>query len=237
MKYIFIHIGKTAGTSFRQFLESNVKRPYWGYAKLYFLTDKKDESEFHKVEPNGRLIFDYYNLFSEHFSYGLHPYLGKVEYQYIAVIRDPLSRTISQFNYGIDRGWYPKDANIIDWFMNDDPFLEHTRLDRSLYQLRHVSGLPIELPIEVQLNGALKNLKNDNFLFGFTEYYNEFIDLCCSVNGWKPKYNSINKTQNKHNISDKERGILMAELVNEYVFYEEARKVYNEKYKTHLKND
>ena len=63
MKYIFIHIGKTAGTSFRTFLESNVKRPYWGYETLHFLAhenlDIRDPGKFIEAEPNGHRIFEY----------------------------------------------------------------------------------------------------------------------------------------------------------------------------------
>ena len=229
MKYIFIHIGKTAGTSFRTFLESNVKRPYWGYGKTHFLThenlDIRDPGKFIEAEPNGHDVFEYFDLFSEHAPYGLHRYLKTKDYQYIAVLREPISRTISAYRYSIDRQWDTNKTNIIDWFHKEE------NKDKKHYQLNYVSGVPIDAPYEVKLKHGLKNLRDDKFLFGLTEKYNEFIDLCCEKNSWAPQYKKVNVTQSKNTVTDEEKEKLKELLSEEIKFYNEAVNIYNEKYK------
>jgi hypothetical protein len=227
MKYIFIHIGKTAGTSFRTFLQTNVPKAYFGYGKLWYLTDNRDTQKFLESEPNGMAVLEHFELFSEHFQYGLHPYLKTKDYQYITMLREPVSRTISSYRYAIDRKWITDDVNIIDWF--------HDNGTQGLYQLYHVSGVPKDVPYEVKLSIALKNLKDDNFIFGLTEKYDEFIDICCAVNGWKPQYKTTNVTKAKKEINKEDKNKLQELLSDEINFYEEAVKIYNEKYKNFIK--
>lgn len=229
MKYIFLHIGKTAGTSFRTFLQTNVPKAYFGYGKLWYLTDVRDTSKFLESEPNGMAVLEFFDLFSEHFSYGLHPYLKTKEYQYIAMLREPVSRTISAYRYAIDRGWITDDVNVLEWF-NDD-------ISQKNYQLQHVCGVPSDLPFDVKLDIALKNLKDDKFLFGFTEKYDEFIDLCCTINNWNPQYRTTNVTKAKKEINQEDKDKLQELLSDEINFYNEAVKIYNEKYKSFIKND
>ena len=233
MKYIFIHIGKTAGTSFRNFLESNVNRPYWGYAKTYVLThedlDIREPGKFTQLEPRGHGVFEHFDLFSEHAPWGLHRYLKTKEYQYIAMLREPVSRTISAYRYAIDRGWINDDKNIIDWFH------EKENKDKKHYQLNYCSGAPIDAPAEIKLDKALINLKDEKFLFGLTSKYDEFIDLCCTINNWKPQYRTTNVTKAKKEINQEDKDKLQELLSDEINFYEEAVKIYNEKYKNFIK--
>jgi hypothetical protein len=229
MKYIFIHIGKTAGTSFRTFLESNVSRPYFGYNKLWYLTDVRDTQKFLELEPNGMTALEYCDLFSEHMSYGLHPYLKTKDYQYVAMFREPLSRTLSAYRYAIDRGWITEEDDVIDWFHNDE--------SQKHYQMHHIAGVPHDLPYETKFQIALKNLKDDKLLFGFTEKYDEFIDLCCEINKWRPQYRTTNKTSSKKEVSEENKEKLKELLAEEIEFYNEALKIYNEKYKSFIKND
>jgi len=227
MKYIFLHIGKTAGTSFRTFLQSNVPKAYFGYGKLWFLTDVRDTNKFLESEPNGMSVLDHFDLFSEHFSHGLHPYLKTKEYQYIAMLREPISRTLSAYRYAIDRGWITEDKSVIEWFNEDT--------SQKNYQLNHVAGVPNEVPIDAKLQIALKNLKDDKFLFGFTEKYDEFIDLCCELNKWNPQYRTTNKTNNKKGVSEEDKEKLKELLADEIELYDSALKIYNDKYKSFIK--
>ena len=154
MKHIFIHIGKTAGTSFRTFLQTNVPKAYFGYGKLWYLTDVRDTQKFLESEPNGMAVLEHFDLFSEHFSYGLHPYLKTKNYQYVAMLREPISRTLSAYRYAIDRGWITEDVSVLDWYDSDD--------SQRHYQLNHVAGVPDEVPFEAKLSIALKNLNDDS---------------------------------------------------------------------------
>jgi hypothetical protein len=213
MKYIFIHIGKTAGTS----------KAYFGYGKLWYLTDVRDTNKFLESEPNGMAVLEYFDLFSEHFSYGLHPYLKTKDYQYVAMLRNPVSRTLSAYRYAIDREWITEDKPVLEWFAEDE--------SQKNYQLHHVAGVPHDVPYEIKLKNGLKNLRDDKFLFGLTEKYNEFIDLCCEKNCWVPQYKKVNITQSKNTVTDEEKEELKVLLSEEIKFYNEAVKIYNEKYK------
>lgn len=229
MKHIFIHIGKTAGTSFRIFLESNVSKHYWGYNTIHFLTHEdlniRNPSDFLVAEPNGYAVFEYFDLFSEHAPFGLHRYLKTKDYQYIAVLREPVSRTISAYRYSIDRGWFTHETNIIDWFH------EPENKDKKHYQMNYCSGVPIDAPFEVKLQKALNNLTDDKFLFGLTEKYNEFIDLCCETNNWTPQYKKVNVTKSKNTVTEEDK-IKLTELLSEEIeFYNKAVEIYNKKYK------
>jgi hypothetical protein len=227
MKHIFIHIGKTAGTSFRTFLQTNVPKAYFGYGKLWHLTDNRDTNKFLESEPNGMVVLDHFDLFSEHFQYGLHPYLKTKDYQYIAMLREPISRTISAYRYAIDRGWIDDNVSVLDWYANDK--------SQEQYQLNHVAGVPDDVPYEAKLSIALKNLKDDKFLFGLTNKYDEFIDLCCTINKWKPQYRTTNVTSAKKEVTNEDKDKLKELLSGEIKFYEEAEKIYNEKYKSFIK--
>ena len=141
------------------------------------------------------------------------------------MLREPVSRTISAYRYAMDRGWINEDKNIIDWFH------EKENKDKKHYQINYCSGVSIDAPLEIKLDKALINLKSENFLFGLTSKYNEFVDLCCLVNDWKPQYRRINITKAKKEISKDDRKELEELLLDEINFYEEAVNIYNKKYK------
>ena len=73
MKYIFIHIGKTAGTSFRDFLSSNTTNNFLGYESLQYLVNKDEKHVFESKFSYD--IFNKYELYSGHIRYGLDKYI------------------------------------------------------------------------------------------------------------------------------------------------------------------
>ncbi len=226
MKYIFIHIGKTAGTSFRDFLTHNTSNSFFGYESLQYLVNKDEKKVFEsKFDYN---IFDKYELYSGHIRYGLHNYIND-NCTYITMFRDPLKRTISEYRYGQDRGWYGSDFRILNWFKKNNLHFnyEHYQINHLItkeeYQ-KHKNG-------DDKIKIALSRLKQDNITFGFVEEYDQFIDLCCNIYGWEPKHKKINITKTKSDIDDDEMSVLRKLLSEEIKFYNEAVKIYNEKYK------
>jgi hypothetical protein len=111
--------------------------------------------------------------------------------------------------------------------------------------MNYCSGVPIDAPFEVKLQKALSNLNDDKFLFGLTEKYNEFIDLCCETNNWTPQYKKVNVTKSKNTVTEEDVNVTkskntvteedkmkLTELLSEEIeFYNEAVKIYNKKYK------
>lgn len=90
-KFVFIHIPKSAGTSFRQMMIDA-----FGQDKIGWLgVNASVEDLFNeKTERNQS-----YQLVGGHFSYcGARPIYGP-EYQYLATLREPISRAISLHNF------------------------------------------------------------------------------------------------------------------------------------------
>lgn len=232
MKYIFIHIGKTAGTSFRDFLSSNTTNNFFGYESLQYLVNKDEKHVFESKFSYD--IFNKYELYSGHIRYGLDKYI-KGDCDYITMFRDPLERTISEYRYGQDRGWYNSDFRILNWFKKNNQHFnyEHYQINHLITKEEYQEYKNGEDKIKI----ALERLKQDNITFGFVEEYDQFIDLCCDKYKWNPKYKKINITKTQSDIDDDEIEILKKLLKDELNFYDESLKIYNEKYKSFINND
>ena len=94
---LFMHISKTAGTAFREAMIENYRKSEVAY--LYpdapgFLCD---DLALLPLEQRGR-----FRLVVGHFQYGIHQFLPR-ESTYVTIVRDPVSRVISEFRYLIGK--------------------------------------------------------------------------------------------------------------------------------------
>ena len=176
MKYIFVHIGKTGGASFRQLL-SNKTKCHFGYRtpmeRVSILDGVKSTNDnFTDSEINQlKSVTKNHDAFSAHMAYGLHNYIDD-EYIYLSIIRHPVDRLISQFNYNVNN-----HKRFID-------FVKNSQTNR-LINILYLSGLPChdkwwvdnnynsDYTIEKHINTALENISKDNFIFGLTDRYDE----------------------------------------------------------------
>lgn len=116
---------------------------------------------------------DQYKFLSGHFPYGVHKYLTK-QYNYITLIRDPLSREISSVNFNYQRGYIKNKKQAIDHLFNiaiDNP---QTRL---LAGEEYMVGQCDEKTLEI----AKLNLTKKFLLVGITEDTNTFIQALISI--------------------------------------------------------
>lgn len=93
-KFVFLHIAKTAGTSFRTCLENQLENPHF----LFAYGDPEQVDGNNLLQKN---LIEHRNLFSGyfgHFAYGFHE-LIKSPVIYSTILRDPVDRIISAYLY------------------------------------------------------------------------------------------------------------------------------------------
>lgn len=94
-KLIFIHIPKNAGTTLNKILANNYRnvcRVSW---------NEEDANHYAKLMASGgKGLFDECDTIRGHFPYGMHKLLSETsKYKYMTMLRDPIKRTLSTFNY------------------------------------------------------------------------------------------------------------------------------------------
>ena len=174
----FVHINKTAGTSFTQYLrahfpdESAVAPPFYGDMESLELDD-----------PRRRLFWG-------HFTYAQF-YDRCPQAWFITFLRDPVQRLISQYRSlhnpaNLSGGWervlpaharagleFAQQASFEEFVMSEDPFIEgHLRDLQTRFLSSHSNR---EHPN--YLSSAIRNLSECFLFFGITEAFQDSIQL------------------------------------------------------------
>lgn len=93
-RIIFLHLPKNAGTSMYSILKRN-----YSAKEIYHVRYNKNGiwnlDEFKKLPQNKK---DKIYLLTGHFDFGLHEYFSH-QFQYVTMMRNPIERTISFYNY------------------------------------------------------------------------------------------------------------------------------------------
>lgn len=142
----FLHIPKNSGTTLNQILARN-------YRKIFRVSwDSSDQAHYPRLlQSAGTSPFVGFEVVRGHYPYGLHEALplGE-EYTYFTMIRDPIKRTWSQYNYLLNDSTYIKknpelkaylqNLSIEDYCQNDHPLLpNHIFTDNA--QVRYLSAV------------------------------------------------------------------------------------------------
>ncbi|PLX66954.1 MAG: hypothetical protein C0603_09800 [Denitrovibrio sp.] len=207
---IFYHIPKTGGNSFNSFLKTN-------YSKFYKLHDIFKWKEIYKDYQENKKIAPV--TVSGHKCWGIHEYLPNLSV-YTTLLREPVARYISDFKYKKTRG-------VIN---------PRTTLRESLDDL--CSGNTyLSLLGTGSYEKAIDNLTNKIAIFGFTERYNEFLELF----RYHLKFDSLeitnanmNKKASQIEIDDDDVKYLQDLLATDIKFYNYALGLYNERYQAIL---
>jgi len=220
-RLIFLHIPKTAGTTFhnildKQFLPKNVftiqviDDAYLNIDKFISLP----ESERKKIY-----------ILKGHMSFGLHKYMDG-EVKYITFVREPRERIISFYYYVLQnpnqelyRLIKSNNWSLYDFVANVD------MKELNNAQLKLISG--IEDNEEVMMEKAIENINNHFSFVGITEYFDESLKRLQKIYGWdiseyinhkvndsRPKLDDINPKTIKL-IEEKNRGDIL--------FYEQLK--------------
>lgn len=143
MKYFFIHIPKTSGTTFMEVLRSDKKNQVG-----FFYQQPGDMDDFEKRIKEG----PYYNLertpdwhkfnfIGGHFTFGIHEILKGEPFKYIGVVREPVAHCISAY------GAFLRTSDAYkDYLLPEEKTIENYLHLKFLHNMQtfFLSGLSIE---------------------------------------------------------------------------------------------
>jgi hypothetical protein len=234
MKYFFVHIGKTGGANFRDIIRMN-ERTYFGYNIFPKLlnSDKPDKNILKQID------FNKYNAFVAHSAYGIHNYVDH-DFTYISILRDPVKRIISNYKYNIQRDAYIK-SEIYNYkkIPTIQEIIETQPINLTV-DVNYVSGINPENiehftdggypDIDRRIDIALKNLEKENYVFGITNEYDNFLKIIEKKINWKTYKSHKNKTTFDMEISKDDIDFLEERCKKQKLFFESAIKIYKKKY-------
>ena len=249
----YLHIPKTAGTSFIATLDS-----FFDYNSIY------QEKVWHELLKKPHNDLGKYKLIRGHFGYNILPLLHKKPI-YLTMLRDPIERTISQYehirrdrfgNNWVSKNFLAHNEMLEDLIKNENKrkrlgnsqtryigldcdVLSFTKSmdNKSLGNFRFDENLPIfqtNTSDEMMLDTAKKRLEDFEF-FGITENFDESMFLLFYTFGWKPiksmwKLNVSAPRPHRKNLPD--TIIKQIESWNrlDIEFYNFAKKIFEQRY-------
>lgn len=192
---LFLHIPKTAGTTVIAILEAQMLEA----KKVYKRSVVRDyhptiaiipgwQGAWSDIQDNNER-FNRADMISGHFPYGVHTLLDR-ESHYFTLVRDPVAREVSTYNYLFQTGAIEKD----------ELFQSFTRRVVDNPQVRMIAGHEyMSGPCNQDIyDAAIKNLHSNFSLYGPSEKTDEVINVLISMYGLMPvAYSSFNVTKKK----------------------------------------
>jgi len=194
---IFLHLPRTGGTTLRDILN----RQYPNDATFENKTLLDTDQNFNVDNSSEK---DQYTLIKGHVYFGIHKFIPQ-SCSYFSMMRDPIERTISAYNYIKNRSSH-RDHEIANKLTIEDYIERGHNLLVNNGQTRLLAGRDASLSVpfneinEIHLEQAKENIQNQFLLVGLTERYNESLILLKNLLSWKtPTYSIANavKRENK----------------------------------------
>ncbi len=212
---IFLHIWKAGGSTLNDIIE----RQYAGESIFTTNGARYEESmaEFQNLPSTERAAF---RVLKGHMYFGMHEYFFR-PCRYITMLRDPVSRVISDYYYI----WETPHHNFYDFVVNQEKMSLQSfvsREDSPLYdnvQTRLLSGIAWQVKFGEakpdMLALAKENIDKHFAVVGLTERFDETLILCQLAFNWKmPFYTKRNVTQKKADSSNMDAETL--EVIRQY---------------------
>lgn len=232
---IFVHIPKTAGTTFLHILSNNFD-PALSYT-IPGLDIQNSIEAFKSMNKNKKHDL---KLIKGHFTLNLHQELPHQNYTYITFLRDPIDHFISTYFFikrNKDHNYYEQvnKMNSIDEFIDF-----RIKNNQDNLQTRHLSGSATDMsynPINFAQEGekyfsiAKDNLTNLIQYCFIMESFDESLVFLKNKLGWKNiYYESFNVTRNrpqKEKFSEETISKIEKTCIYDLQLYEFAKKKYN----------
>ena len=209
---IFLHLPRTGGTTLRDILSKQYSDKVTFENKTLLDTDQNFNAENKSEKGKHKLI-------KGHVYFGIHEQITQ-NCTYFSMMRDPVERIISVYNYVKNRPRH-KDYNFIQ-NMSIEDYVKSGRnqfIDNGQTRLlagRHTSlEVPFRKINEGHLEQAKENIKSHFILVGLTERYDETLLLLQRMLQWKtPTYSIANAA--KREKKTKQLAQKIRELITEY---------------------
>lgn len=220
MKYVFLHIEKTAGTSLVSYFEDE-----FGDDFLY-----AHPSELVELKKSG--VLDKKTMVAGHFNFKevLRFFPNR---KIITFLRDPAERVLSFYNFVRERAITSDAVTKISKEMSLDEFLDHCI---KINDRRFVNGITLkfstELNVRNELDSSLINLEQIDFI-GFQDRFEESLQKISEKYGFhKPEIiprENVSSLNSNNNLPDSTMVKLISMNSNDQIIYERALRLNEER--------
>ena len=216
---IFLHIGKTAGTTLRQIL-----RKQYSPAETLLIRSRPLRAERPEDRPTRESTIGYFaslpeiergraSLILGHTIFGIHRYVPRPA-TYFTLLRDPVALTISQYNYVARNPKHPLHGaasyRSLEAYVTSGVTLE---ADNS--QTRAIAGdttTPFGGCTDAMLELAKANIEEHFSVVGAVERFDESLLLLQRAFGWsRPYYVRANVTGKKEPVAAEVRELIRSQ--------------------------
>jgi hypothetical protein len=186
---IFLHIGKTAGTSLRKILHRQfkaseilrVETPWRNPERLR----REETLDYFATLPEGRRASA--RLIEGHVIFGIHELVPRPS-TYISLLRNPVALTISQYHFVLRRPRHWLHERVVTEHMDLERYVRSgIALETDNSQIRALSGdrtTPFGGCTPAMLEEAKRNLEAHFSVVGLTERFDETLIFLKRAFGW-----------------------------------------------------
>lgn len=178
---IFLHIGKTAGTTLKEVIKGRFQPPT-------VTLDSPDESAARELARLPPEVREKLSLVSGHLLYGVHQDLSR-SVLYFTLLRDPFARLVSAYRHVRDRPGHRLHDTVVDSGMTFTDFVASgITLETDNWQVRTLAGDASTLfgrCDRLLLEKAKANIAHNFALVGLTEGFDESLVVLSRMYGWR----------------------------------------------------